>query len=252
MADLFEPVRVSDEHYKVNISNDSNTYLLPDIVDRLNKLLHITNDLPSIKLLEFVGTDKYFSAGASLDSLANPTNDILPTYVLEIPKLLLSFKPVTVGNMFGHAIGGGLAFGLWTDLPCLHTKSLYGANFIGLGFTPGMGSTIVLEDYFGKPLAHEMILTGNLFKGSVLKRIPCPINYRIFDTADFHDKINELMQNIINIDKSALCLLKKTLATRRFEILKGVLLEERHMHEICFSDPAVRELIKKNYFKSTE
>ena len=58
--------------------------------------------------------------------------------VLDLPILV-------VAAMAGHAIGGGLALGLCADIILLSRESRYGASFMNMGFTPGMGITKLLE-----------------------------------------------------------------------------------------------------------
>jgi polyketide biosynthesis enoyl-CoA hydratase PksI len=65
----------------------------------------------------------------------------------------------------GHAIGGGLALALSCDLVFLAEESRYGANFIDLGITPGMGMTHLLEHFVGPAVAHELLYTGEPRRG---------------------------------------------------------------------------------------
>jgi polyketide biosynthesis enoyl-CoA hydratase PksI len=56
-------------------------------------------------------------------------------------RLPLDCELPTISARQGHAIGGGLAFGLYADFLVLAEECLYRANFMRYGFTPGMGST---------------------------------------------------------------------------------------------------------------
>ena len=55
--------------------------------------------------------------------------------------------PAASGGAAGEPIkiGGGFALGLCADVILLARESRYGCTFMNLGFTPGMGTTSLLE-----------------------------------------------------------------------------------------------------------
>ena len=56
-------------------------------------------------------------------------------------------------------------------------ESRYGAVFMNMGFTPGMGTTTLLQALMGDFIANEMMFTGKRFKGSELANKGTNINY---------------------------------------------------------------------------
>lgn len=65
-----------------------------------------------------------------------------------------------VAAVQGHAIGGGLVLALYADLAVFSERSVYAANFMRYGFTPGMGATHLLPARFGHQLGTEMLYTA--------------------------------------------------------------------------------------------
>ncbi len=240
-------VKMSDNYYKIIISTVGDPYLSMTKISSLSTIVDKLNKLPEVKVVEFVGTEKYFTAGGSLHFLSGLNANGFPEMLAKIPETILQIKAITVASMRGHALGGGLATGLWTDLPCLCEDSLYGANFMSLGFTPGMGSTIVLEDYFSKPLAHEMLLTGKLYKGKILKSFACPIAYRIYSSAEFSIQVDDLIQALLEVAYKPLMLFKQSLAERRIKTLSIAAVDEIKMHKICFADDNIIRNIEQYY-----
>src|SRR5581483_7175690 len=83
-----------------------------------------------------------------------------------LPKYLLDFPLPVIAAMEGHAVGGGFALGLCADIVVVATESRYGATFMNMGFTPGMGTTRLLEHVLSPAMAAEMLFTGEHKKGS--------------------------------------------------------------------------------------
>jgi polyketide biosynthesis enoyl-CoA hydratase PksI len=92
-----------------------------------------------------------------------PSDILLPRAILDLP------VPV-IAAMEGHVIGGGFALGLCVDLVLIAPESRNGYSFINMGFTPGMGTTMgttrLLEHVITPAIAHEMLFTGQAFKGT--------------------------------------------------------------------------------------
>ena len=71
----------------------------------------------------------------------------------------------------------GAAFSMFADAAVLSRESIYTANFMKYGFTPGMGSTLILPHKLGPVLAHEMMLSARVYRGEDLARrgVPFPV-----------------------------------------------------------------------------
>ena len=69
----------------------------------------------------------------------------------------------------GHVLGGGLVFGLYADLVAMAQEAIYSADFMKYGFTPGMGSTLVLPMKLGAAPANEILPSERDDHGSTLR-----------------------------------------------------------------------------------
>jgi polyketide biosynthesis enoyl-CoA hydratase PksI len=148
--------------------------------------------------------------------------------------------------MEGHAIGGGLAVGFCCDIVIAARESRYGAVFMSLGFTPGMGCTALLAELVGPFLANEMMFTGKRFRGSELERRGTHINH-IVPRAEVLSRARDIAEQIAEKDGRSLSLLKNALSARKKKLLVDARLQEDLMHRISFSFPETRRTIEEQY-----
>lgn len=200
------------------------------------------------------GGSRYFSAGASRGYLiqtqedtGHPGKSFPAEHILELPPLLLSIPVPTVAAMAGHGIGGGFILGLWCDIPVLAEQSLYGMNFMALGFTPGPGAIVALEETVGVPLARELILTGRLVKGHELKANGGPLAHAIVPKDQVRTRALEIATDLESVPRASLLLLKGVLSTRRREDFQQVLPHEIAMQRTLFSSTEIRRVIAERY-----
>jgi enoyl-CoA hydratase/carnithine racemase len=230
----------------LHVSSDAEPYLGPHTVSGLRVAVLELRERASVRALIVVGGQRYFSAGASRESLlANGTETSIPFYAAELPRALLEIPVPTVAAMYGHGIGGGLVLGLWCDVPVLAEESLYGANFMALGFTPGMGATICLEDTLGAALGRELVMTGRMLKGRELARTA--LGHAVVPRERVMARAQELAEELAGTSREAALLLKATLAQRRRVRLEEALREERAMHQSLFGRDATRAQIDARY-----
>jgi polyketide biosynthesis enoyl-CoA hydratase PksI len=238
-------IHINEHTLGLQLSDEINPYLAPNSIDLLAEVVNQINQNNAIHSVICMGTTKYYSAGASLESLVSP--DPLPVYVRRIPELIVSINVPTIAAMQGHGIGGGLIMGLWSDLTIMAEESLYGANFMSIGFTPGMGSTMILEESFGAFFAREMMFTGRMLKGREIKQNAGASSVKIVPKDQVYPVALNLAEELAAIPRHSLMLLKKTLAKRRFEQFKRALDEEENMHAQLFTDPETRKIINSRY-----
>lgn len=232
---------------QIKISTKEDPYLGPNMISSLEEQVAFINSQPDIHSVILVGEGKHFSAGASANGLLlNPLEDV-PKYVAKIPKLILSIKCPTIAAMEGHAIGGGLTLGLWCDMAILAEESLYGANFMSLGFTPGMGTTTVLKQAFGDYFSREMMFTGKLMKGKELKKSSAYGNLHILPRSEVFKKACSLAEELSEISSDSLYLLKQELSKERMESFTTAFKQETEMHNTVFSKQSTLSRIKNNF-----
>ena len=100
-----------------------------------------------------------FSAGAPRELLERLAGGSMRPGDILLPRLLLCCPVPVIAAMAGHATGGGLALGLAADIVLMADESRYGFPFMDLGFTPGMGSTVLCEHVLSPAVAHELLYT---------------------------------------------------------------------------------------------
>jgi enoyl-CoA hydratase/carnithine racemase len=137
--------------------------------------------------------------------------------------------------------------GLWSDALFMAEESLYGANFISLGFTPGMGATWAVQEAFGATLGREMLLTGRLLTGKSIRALGCPLSHAVRPRKRVRETTLALAREIADAPRPALVLLKRTLSQPRREALKRALAAEHADHTRLFSDPQTFREIADRY-----
>lgn len=121
--------------------------------------------LPQARVLLLTGLPECFCTGATLSVLKDLAEGCLSPTGLTLGRQVIGFPLPVIAAAQGHAIGGGFALLLSCDLAVISESSRYGANFMALGITPGMGMTRLAEAAMGRALAHELLYTGDLRRG---------------------------------------------------------------------------------------
>ena len=202
----------------------------------------------SIRALVLEGGTRHFCSGGKRELLLRAdAATAIGNLMGRLPRALLAIPVPTLAAMVGHALGGGLMFGLWCDLAFLGEESLYGANFLELGFTPGMGASALLEQLLGAPLASEMLLTGRTMKGRELKACAVPLSHAIGPAAGVRARTIACAEEIGAAPRNALTIFKRHLASKRIVALENALRDELAMHSAVFADPETHARILENY-----
>lgn len=214
-------------------------------VRELSETLRALAACAEARVAVLLGRPDVFSAGASremleaiLDGKLTPSDILLPRAVLDVP------VPV-IAAMEGHAVGGGLALGLCADIILIARESNYGCNFMSLGFTPGMGTTRLLEHVLSPAIAHEMMYTGQVFRGRHFEG-RSGFNY-ILPRAQVRPQALELAARIAEKPRPAVEALKRVLSADKRQAVEAARTAEAMMHAITFTGPEVRRLIEENY-----
>ena len=200
---------------------------------------------PKAKVLVLLGTDEVFSSGAPKEMLLRIVQGDLAPSEIRLPKVLLDLPLPMIAAMEGHAIGGGFAIGLCADIVLIARESRYGCNFMTMGLTPGMGTTRLLEHTLSPAVAHELLYTGELRRGSafegvggfngVLPRSEVPA--RAFDIA----------ARIAEKPRLALEALKRSLSAPRRRLFEETFTVETMMHQVVLGAPEILRTIEDEY-----
>ncbi len=198
------------------------------------------------RVLILCGLPEVFCGGAEKQALLDLCEGKAAVRDLVIGERLLDLPFPVIAAMEGHAIGGGLAVGFCCDVVIAARESRYGAVFMSLGFTPGMGTTTLLAELVGPFLAAEMMLSGKRFRGSELEGRGTHINY-ILPRAEVMPKARDLAEQIAEKDIRSLSLLRHALCVNKKKLLVDARHQEDLMHRISFSFPETRRTIQELY-----
>ncbi|TXI48894.1 MAG: SDR family NAD(P)-dependent oxidoreductase [Lysobacter sp.] len=121
------------------------------------------------KAVVLVGYDNYFSSGGTRETLLSIHDGsarFTDNLVFQLP---LTCPVPVIAAMQGHGIGAGWAMGMYADFALFSAESRYFSPYMGYGFTPGAGSTLLFPLRIGRDLARETLLTAQEYVGADLK-----------------------------------------------------------------------------------
>ncbi len=212
--------------------------------DLVAALLAVGNDeRANVCVIE--GLPEVFSAGGDRSLLLELANGTVAPYDLLLTRTLLEVPIPTIAAMAGPAVGGGFIFGIACDIVVLASTHRYGCNFMELGFTPGMGTTRLLQRAVGEYVAAEMMYGCQYMRGrdigdrGLINHVVAP--------EKVERKAMSVARRIADKPRAALRLLKRSLSLARRQAFTEALTIESMMHEICFAAPETRRRIAENY-----
>lgn len=214
-------------------------------VDELLARMAELSESPEAKVCVLRGLPEVFCAGGDRQLLLELAEGDLAPYDLELTRTLLELPVPTIAAMEGHAVGGGLVFGLACDMVVMARESRYGSNFMDLGFTPGMGTTKLIQFAVGDYLAAEMMFGCQYFKGSHFEG-RANVNY-VVPKAKVLGRARKMAARLTDKPRFAIELLKRQLALPRRLAFEQARMSESLMHQVCFARPETRARIRENY-----
>jgi polyketide biosynthesis enoyl-CoA hydratase PksI len=191
------------------------------------------------------GMPEVFCAGAAREALlgieGGLSHEDYEPFARSFPHCPL---PV-VAAMAGHAVGGGLVFGLYADVPVLSERSVYAANFLQYGMAPYVGTTHIIPSRFGEALGAEMILTARGYRGSELRARGASVlivrHDRVVTTA------TTIAERIAQAPRRSLELVKAQLAERVLAATDAAMSTELRPHLAAAGLADVRERAATGY-----
>jgi polyketide biosynthesis enoyl-CoA hydratase PksI len=217
-----------------------------ELVEELIRGLEALEAGEKTKALILEGLPDVFCAGAEKEGLLDLCDGKAVVRDLLISEKLLGVPFPVIAAMEGHALGGGLVMGLCGDIVIAARESRYGAVFMSMGFTPGMGCTMLLEEMVGPYLAAEMMFTGRRLRGSELESKGTHINY-VLPRSEVRAKAEDVALQIAEKNIKSLYLLKNVLSARKRKLLIDARVQEDLMHRLSFSFPETRKTIEEMY-----
>ena len=184
----------------------------------LNEALEQAEADPSIGVLHIRSDQKAFCAGADLalmqSCFATPEGpDAMVAVVRRMQALFarLETSPVvSLAEIAGAAVGGGLELALACDLRIAAAEAKLGLTEARLGLLPGAGGTQRLTRLVGRGVANRLILGGEVFTGAEAEMLgvvqwSCP-------RAELAEKARTLAAQYAGAPRSTLGEIKQCLA----------------------------------------
>jgi polyketide biosynthesis enoyl-CoA hydratase PksI len=148
-------------------AENHNTFSYP-LIDGLVRCFDAIQNDDRYKIVILTGYDTYFASGGTKELLNKMCRGEIRFNDLDFFRLPLDCALPVICAMQGHGLGGGFIFGLYGDFIVLSRESVYTANFMKFGFTPGMGATLLAPLKLGYFLGHEMLFTARNYRGEEL------------------------------------------------------------------------------------
>lgn len=196
---------------------------------------------PECRVVVLTGYDTYFASGGTQEQLLNLSDGRGAFTDRALYSLPLQCPVPVISAMQGHGVGGGFVLGMFADLAVLSRESIYTANFMRYGFTPGMGATFILPQKLGIALANEMMLTAGNYRGEELQLRGLP--FPVIPRDRVADHALELARALADKPRVSLVALKAHLAAHLREALTATVAQEVAMHALTFAQPEVRARI---------
>jgi polyketide biosynthesis enoyl-CoA hydratase PksI len=197
------------------------------------------------KVVIFTGYDNYFSSGGTQEALLSLAAGKGKFTDANLYSLALNCPIPVISAMQGHGIGGGFVMGMFSDFVILSRESIYTANFMKYGFTPGMGATFILPKKLGMSLSEEMMLSANTYYGAELQSRGIP--FVVLPRDEVMPHALKLANSVAEKPRDSLVVLKSHLvASLREELPKAIELEVK-MHELTFHQPEVKDRIEASF-----
>lgn len=214
-----------------------------DFVQGLTEAFNSIQKDESFKVIVVTGYDSYFAAGGSkavLQALNNRQGKFTDSSLHDLP---LRCEIPVISAIQGHAIGGGLVFGLLADIAVLSSESIYTANFMEYGFTPGLGATLILKEKLGLSLAQEMFYSAARYRGIDLEKRG--VQFQVLPRQQVLKKALAIANDIAKKPRLSLVTLKSHMTQAMRQVLPIVVRNELDMHDKTMHQPEVKERINE-------
>lgn len=215
---------------------------------RMNAILDELEGLPHCSVVHFRTALNLFSAGFDLkvaaERSARPEGAIemgRSTAALQaLYNRIESYSKITIAEIGGSALGGGLEFTLACDLRIAALESKLGLPEVKLGLLPAAGGTQRLSRLCGRATAARLILGAEVVDGTTA--LDLNIVHWAVAKAELADFAAETARRYAEQPPHAIQWAKKCLAAAEFPSRDGLAIEALGAEQLSASKPT-RELL---------
>jgi enoyl-CoA hydratase/carnithine racemase len=170
-------------------------------------------------VLHLVSSQKVFCAGADLDEIRDRMSmrdgaDRMYSFVAGIQRLYARIErlpQVTLAEIAGAAMGGGLELALACDLRIAAEEAKLGLPEARLGLIPGAGGTQRLTRLCGRAIAARLILGAETPDGATARELGL-VQWAV-PRAELRPRASEIVRRIAELPASALAASKACIAS---------------------------------------
>lgn len=235
------------QQYKdcVNLSHMSTGVLLVEMQERsarnmfsavlvaaLSAIFRHIRQHHGYKAIVLTGYDQYFASGGTFETLMAIYHGQAKFTDLDIYHLALDCQVPVISAIQGHAIGAGWSMGMFADIQIYSQQSQYVSPYMGFGFTPGAGVTLIAPQRLGADLAVESLLTANDYVGMDLATRTR--QWLWVDQAQVLPQALKVAEQIAKLPRLLLLALKQGLSQPLRSALATTYQQELAMHAITF------------------
>jgi enoyl-CoA hydratase/carnithine racemase len=174
---------------------------------------------PRCAVLHIRSDQKVFCAGADLKEVRERMDapdgaDRMYAYVAGIQRLYARIErlpQVTVAEIGGAAMGGGLELALACDLRVAANEAKLGLPEVSLGLIPGAGGTQRLTRLCGPALAKRLILGAEIVDGVTANALG--VVHWAVPRAELAQRASEIVRSLASLPAAALAASKTCIAT---------------------------------------
>jgi enoyl-CoA hydratase/carnithine racemase len=225
--------RVHIERPPVNAFNDT-------LIAELDKALTTVEKSKDVSVLHFKSGLKVFSAGADLEQIqdclaTSEGRDSIIETVREMQRVFARIENlgvVSVAEIGGAAVGGGLEFALSCDLRIASKYAKLGLPESSLGLLPAAGGTQRLTRICGEAVAKRLILGAELVSGKEARRLGL-VHWAV-KQEKLQGQVEEIVDRVAAIPPSAVAACKRCIAAASEQAVGGFeleLTETRRLHD---------------------
>lgn len=226
----------------------ANTYSY-EMMQKLDARILAARMDESVQVIVITGNgEKFFSAGANIQMLANVTPTFKYFFCLHANETLSRLEQtpkLVIAAINGHCVGGGLEVALAADIRIARRGAgKMGLPEVSLGVLPGTGGTQRLTRLVGKSKAIELMATGELFDFE--RGLELGIVNQILDAEDgeqFSDKVVDYARQFTTPNKASAAVgrIKRAVQTGSEIPFESALALERELQQQLFQSEDAKE-----------